>query len=103
MDFRDAYLEQSQPTTPIFHALEQWRCSKCRSPQWAILEFERIDEDNVRFIGATPTLLTEQSLEGVNYITRMMDMWIDANPGDEIDAIRARIAHLLPGGERHSS
>jgi hypothetical protein len=96
-DFKDAYLMQTSPSDSVFVALEEWGCSSCKRAQWARLRFERLDAEHVRFLDATTVALSPDTIRGVHYITRFIDVWINSGDDDNTRALDLIIGHLIRG------
>jgi hypothetical protein len=96
-DFEDAYLTLRLPREgETVRALERWSCSACNRTQWAELTFEEAPPSGYRFSGASTVPLEPEVVRSMHFISRMIDLWIAANPGAETDRLLAVIGHLLP-------
>jgi hypothetical protein len=96
-DFDDAYFRLHDPGEDgEIAALEQWRCPVSDTVQWARLEFRREAEDRFRFVSAQSVPLTPDVVCGMHVLSRSLDSWLQANPGDESDQLLKIIAPALP-------
>lgn len=50
-------------------ALETWACRHCGSQEWAVLTFERLDPQHVRWQGAVAVALTPELVRSVHYVS----------------------------------
>lgn len=82
-DFQEAYFTVHDPgANPEVRVLEQWRCPLCTRAQWARLEFQRQDAGHYRFVAAEAVPLTPDVVRSVHFVSRWMDLWVEANPED---------------------
>lgn len=95
-DFRDGYFMIRDPGGAAdLRALEQWTCSVCGSPQWAIIEFHREDADHSRFVSARSVPLSPEVLEEVQFVSRRIDWWLQSNPGPDSERILQIVGPML--------
>jgi hypothetical protein len=82
-DFEDAYFTiQSPGDETSIRVIEQFECPACGKAQWAMIELEQVAEDSYRLQTVTTVPLTRDVVARAHFISRQMDIWIEANPGD---------------------
>jgi hypothetical protein len=96
-ELEDGYFMLSDPgADPDIRVIEQWSCPVCHHAQWARIDFHREDSEHYRFVSARTVALTPETLAGVHFVSRWLDLWVESNPGPETDRILPHIRHLLP-------
>lgn len=93
-DFEDAFHRLRDPEGDEITALEQWSCPGS-DVGWARLRFRSVGE-GVRFLGAEASELSREALVEVHFLSRRIDLWVEANPGSTAD-IRDLVEPFLPG------
>lgn len=77
-DFDDAFHRLRTPRGNEVTALEQWDCPGSRVG-WVRLRFRR-EPVGYRFLWAEPSALSRSVLGDVDFLSRRIDLWVEANP-----------------------
>ena len=101
-DFADGFLTLTVPGDGRVRVIEQWRCPTCKWVQWAYLDFEQVDDEHYRVAAARAVALTATAFDGVHYVSRKLDLWVESHPGPATDEIMAVVGSLMPWLERES-